>query len=59
MNHIHLQNAKRYLQETHEQARRDALARSLQPSLREHFAKTLLNLAKRLTPSQPQQESWL
>jgi hypothetical protein len=48
MNYIDLQNARRYLQETHQQAYRDGLARSLQPSFRERLAKLLTSFAVKL-----------
>jgi hypothetical protein len=56
MNHLHLQNAQRYLKETHEQAYRDHLARKFQPSFRERLARVFSTLALRLE-SHPQRES--
>jgi hypothetical protein len=53
MNHIHLQNAKTYLQESHAQAYCDYLARSLQPSFRQRLATLLTNVALRLQGNTP------
>jgi hypothetical protein len=47
MNHLNLQNAQRYLKETHEQSYRDHLARKFQPSFREHLARVFSTLATR------------
>jgi hypothetical protein len=48
MNQIHLQNAKRYLKETHERAYCDSLARKFQPNFRHNVAKFFAKLAVRL-----------
>jgi hypothetical protein len=48
MNRMSYQIAKDYLRETHEQAYRDYLARSLQPSVRERLAKLLTSFAVKL-----------
>jgi hypothetical protein len=50
MNHTHYQIAKGYLKETHQQAYRDYLARSLRPSLRQNVAAFLAKLALWLEP---------
>jgi hypothetical protein len=48
MNHLNYRIAKDYLRETHAQAYRDYLARSLQPSFRERLANLLTKVAVRL-----------
>ena len=53
MNIVHYQNAKRHLQETHEQAYRDHLALSLQPSFTQRLAKILTTFAVKLQGNTP------
>jgi hypothetical protein len=53
MNYIHYQNTKRQLEEFHQQAYRDYLVSSLQPSLRERLAKVLTTLAVKLQGNAP------
>lgn len=48
MTYIQYQNTKHQLEEFHQQAYRDYLVSSLQPSLRERLAKLLTTLATKL-----------
>lgn len=50
MNHSDYRIAQDYLKETHQQAYRDYLARSLRPSLRQNVAAFLAKLALWLEP---------